>query len=49
MIVKGFYLLRMSYYCCFRRGPQGQLFQCNVLRAVVKSHKALKGSKVFAF
>ena len=41
VIVKGFYLLRMSNYCCFRRGAQGQLFQCNVLRAVVKSHKGL--------
>ena len=31
----------MSNYCCFRRGAQGQLSQCNVLRAVVKSHKGL--------
>ena len=49
MIVKGFYLLRMLNDCCFRRGAQGQLSQCNVLRAVVKSHKDLKGTKVFAF
>ena len=40
--------LRMSNYCCFRRGAQGQLYQCNVLRAGIKSHKGLKGTKVFA-
>ena len=38
---------------CFRRGAQGQLPQCNrrntVLRAVIKFHKGLKGTKVFAF
>ena len=44
----------MSNDYCFRRAPQGQLSQCNrrniatVLRAVIKSHKGLKGTKVFA-
>ena len=39
---------------CFRRAAQRQLSQCNrrntatVLRAVVKSHNGLKGTKVFA-
>ena len=54
LIVKGFYLLRMSDDYCFRRAAQGQLSQRNrrntatVLRAVVKSHNRLKGTKVFA-
>ena len=38
---------------CFRRAVQGQLSQCNrrntVLRAMLKSHKGLKVTKVFAF
>ena len=44
----------MSDDYCFRRAVQGQLSQCNgrntaiILRAVVKSHKGLKGTKVFA-
>ena len=54
LIVKGFYLVRMSFDYCFRKTVQGQLSQCNrrntatVLRAVVKSHNGLKGKKVFA-
>ena len=54
LIVKGFCLLRMSNDCCFRRAVQGQLPQCNrrniviVLKTVVKSHKGLKGTEVFA-
>ena len=54
LIVKGFYLLRMSDDYCFRRAVQGQQSQFNrrntatVLRTVVKSHKGLKGTKVFA-
>ena len=54
LIVKGFYLLRMPNDCRFRWHAQGQLPQCNsrnivtVLRTVVKSHKCLKGTKVFA-
>ena len=50
---KGF-LFRMPNDCCFRRAAQEQLSQCNrrnfvtVLRAVVKSLKSLKGTKVFA-
>ena len=54
LIVKGFYLLRMSDDYCFRRAAQGQLSQCNrgntatVLRAAVKSHNGLKETKVFA-
>ena len=54
LIVKGFYLLRMSDDYCFRRAAQGQLSQCNrgntatVLRAAVKSHNSLKETKVFA-
>ena len=54
LIVKGFYLLRMSNDYCFRRAAQGKLSQRNrrntaaVLRAVVKSHNRLKGRKVFA-
>ena len=54
LIVKSFYLLRMSNDYCFRRAAQKQLSQCNrritatVLRAVVKSHNGLKGTKVFA-
>ena len=53
LVVKGFYLLRMSDGYCFRRAAQGQLSQRNrrntatVLRAVVKSHNRLKGTKVF--
>ena len=44
----------MSDDYCFRRAAQRQLSQCNrrntatVLRAVVKSHNGLKGTKVFA-
>ena len=44
----------MSNDYCFRRIAQGQLSQCNrrntatVMRAVVKSHKVLNGTKVFA-
>ena len=44
----------MSNDCCFRRAAQGQLPQrsrrniVTVLRTVVKSHKGLKGTKVFA-
>ena len=44
----------MSNDCCFRRAAQGQLPQCSrrnivtVLRTVVKPHKGLKGTKVFA-
>ena len=43
----------MSDDYCFRRAAQRQLSQCNrrntatVLRAVVKSHNGLKGTKVF--
>ena len=54
LIVKGFYLLRMSEDYCFRRAAQGQLSQrdrrdsATVLRAVVKSHNRLKGTKVIA-
>ena len=54
LIVKGFYLLRMSNDYCFRRAVQGKLSQRNrrntatVLRAVVKSLNCLKGTKVFA-
>ena len=54
LIVKGFYLLRMSNDYCFCRAAQGKLSQRNrrnivtVLRAVVKSHNCLKGRKVFA-
>ena len=51
LIVKGFYLLRMSNDYCFRRAAQGRLSQQNrrntVLRAVVKSHNCLKGTKVY--
>ena len=53
MIVKGFYLHRMSNDSCFRSDAQVQLSQCNarstVLTAVVESHGDLKGKKVFAF
>ena len=48
LIVKGFYLLRMSGYYYFCRAAQGQLLQCNrkntatVFRAAVKSHNDLK-------
>ena len=54
LIVKGFCLSRMPNDCCFRWAARGQLPQCNrrnivtVLRTVVKSHKGLKGTKVFA-
>ena len=54
MILKGFHLLRMSDDYCFRKAAQGQLPQCNrrniatFLREVVKPHKSLKGTKVFA-
>ena len=54
LIVKGFYLLRMSNDYCFCRAVQGKLSQGNrrntatVLRAVEKSHNRLKGTKVFA-
>ena len=54
LIVRSFYLLRMSDDYCFRRAAQGQLSQCNrgntatVLRAAVKSHNGLKETKVFA-
>ena len=43
----------MSDDYCFSRSAQGQLSQCNsrstILGAVVKSHRGLKGKKVFAF
>ena len=52
---KGFFcFFRMPNDCCFRWDAQVQLPQCNsrnivtVLRTVVKSHKGLKGTKVFA-
>ena len=54
LIERSFYLLRMSDDYCFRRAAQRQLSQRNrrntatVLRAVVKSHNGLKGTKVFA-
>ena len=54
LIVKCFYLLRMSNDYCFCRAAQGKLSQrntantANVLRAVVKSHNFLKRTKVFA-
>ena len=54
LIVKGFYLLRISNDYCFRKAGQGKLSQQNrrntaaVLRAVVKSHNRLKETKVFA-
>ena len=53
LIVKSFYLLRISNDCCFRRAAQGQLSQCNrgnaatVLRTVIKSHKGLKITRMF--
>ena len=49
LIIKGFYLHRMSDDYCFRRATQGQLLQHNrrntatVLIAVVKSHNRLNG------
>ena len=55
LIVRSFYLLRMSDDYCFRRAAQRQLSQCNrrntaiILRAVVKSHNGLKETKVFIF
>ena len=54
LIVKCFCLFRMPNDCCFPWAALGQLPQCNrrnivtVLRTVVKSHKGLKGTKVFA-
>ena len=54
LIVKWFYLLRMSNDYCFHRSAHGQLSQRNrrntatVLRVVVKSHEGLKRTKVFA-
>ena len=42
-------MLRVSNYCCFCRNAQGQLSRCNILMAVVKYHKGLKETKVFAF
>ena len=54
LIVKGFYMLRMSDDYCFRRAAQGQPSQhdrrntATVLRAVIKYHKRLKGTKVIA-
>ena len=54
LIVKGFYLLRMSDDYCFRRVAQGQPSQrdrrntATVLRAVIKSHNRLKGTKRIA-
>ena len=53
LIVKGFYLVRMSNDYCFRRAAQGQLSHCNrrntsaLLRALGKSHEGLKRTKVF--
>ena len=55
LIVKGFYLLRMSNDYCFRRVAQGKLSQRNrrntvtVLRAAVTSQNGLKGTKVFVY
>ena len=55
LIVRSFYLLRMSDDYCFHRAAQRQLSQCNrrntatVLRAVVKSHNGLKGRNVFTY
>ena len=53
LIVKGFYMFKMSKCYCFCRAAQGLLSQCNrrnnALSAVVKSHKGLKGTKVFVF
>ena len=54
LIVKGFYLLRMSNDYYFRRTAEGRLSQRNrrntatVLRAAVKSHNRLKERKLFA-
>ena len=54
LIVKGFYILRMSDDYCYCRAAKGKLSQRNrrntatVLRAVVKSHNCLKETKVFA-
>ena len=53
LIVRSFYLVRMSDDYCFCRAVQRQLSQCNrrntatVLREVVKSHNGLKRTKVF--
>ena len=53
MIVKDFSSLKISNNYCFRKAAQGQLSQCNkrntVLRGVLKSHKNLNRTKVFAF
>ena len=57
LIVKGFYLLRMSndQMIITFVGLRRQLAQCNrrntetVLRAVIKSHQGLKGTKVFTY
>ena len=50
---KGFLLAQNVKLLFFRRAVQGQLYQFNkennVLRAVVKSHKGLKGTKIFGF
>ena len=54
LAVKGLYFLRMWNDNCFCWTAQGKLSQCNrknfatVLKAVVKCHKGLKGTKVFA-
>ena len=54
LILKGFYSLRVSNDYCFRSAAQGKLSQryrrntAAVLRAVVKSHYRLKGTKIFA-
>ena len=51
---KGFFICLECHDYYFRRAAQRQLSQCNsrntatVLRAVVKSHNGLKGTKVFA-
>ena len=52
LIVKGFYLVRMSNDYCFRRAAQGHLSHRNrrntstLLRALGKSHEGLKRTKV---
>ena len=53
LIAKCFYFLRMWNDSCFLRSAQRQLSQCNrrntatFFRTLVKSHKGLKGTKVF--
>ena len=51
LILKGFYLLRMSDDYCFRRLRKDNCRNgrsvATVLRAMVKSHKSLKETKVF--